>query len=75
MEFFRSRKDHSLLLVVSSESRSAHLFKVMLEDTWKLVWSGIANQAFMESLAWGWEPVEKDPEDFPGGWPKQKEFP
>jgi len=74
MQFFLSKQDDSLLLVVNSESRLAHIFKTS-EDTWKLVWSGIATQEFIESSAWGWEPVEKDPDDFPGGWPKQKELP
>jgi hypothetical protein len=75
MRFFLSKRDKSLLLIVSSASGSAHMFKVMAEETWKLVWSGIATEEFLEAPAWGWEPVKKDPADFPGGWPKQKELP
>jgi hypothetical protein len=70
MEFFFSRQDKSLLLVMDSRSHSGHVFKVMAEETWTLIWSGIVTKEFMESPAWKWEVTDKDPDTFPGGWPK-----
>jgi hypothetical protein len=71
MEFFHSRQDKSLLLIMDSRSRSGHIFQVMAEETWTLIWSGIVTREFLESPAWKWEETEKDPDTFPGGWPKQ----
>jgi hypothetical protein len=73
MEFFFSRQDKSLLLVMDSRSHSGHVFKVMAEETWTLIWSGIVTKEFMESSAWKWEVTDKDPDTFPGGWPKHHE--
>ena len=70
MEFFLSRQDESLLLIMDSASRSGHIFKVATEETWTLVWSGVVTQAFLESPAWKWEEIAQDPAAFPGGWPK-----
>ena len=70
MEFFFSRQDKSLLLVMDSRSHSGHVFKVVAEETWTLVWSGIVTKDFLESPAWKWEVTDKDPDTFPGGWPK-----
>jgi hypothetical protein len=72
MEFFLSRQDKALLLVMDSVSRSGNVFKVVADETWTLVWSGIVTQDFLESPAWKWEETSKDPATFPGGWPKQK---
>jgi len=71
MEFFSSGQDKSLLLVMDSRSHSGHIFRVVADETWTLIWSGIVTPEFMESPAWKWEEIEKDPEAFPGGWPKQ----
>ena len=71
MEFFSSGQDQSLLLIMDSASRSGHIFKVMAEETWTLIWSGIVTQDFLESPAWKWEGTIRDPATFPGGWPKQ----
>ncbi len=73
MEFFFSRQDKSLLLVMDSRSHSGHVFKVMAEETWTLIWSGIVTKEFMESPVWKWEVTDKDPDTFPGGWPKHHE--
>ena len=70
LEFFSSRQDKSLLLVMDARSRSGHIFKVVADETWTLVWSGIVTADFMQSPAWKWEETERDPETFPGGWPK-----
>ena len=72
MEFFLSRQDKSLLLVMDSASRSGHVFRVVANETWTLVWSGIVTQEFITSPAWKWERTEKDPATFPGGWPRPK---
>ncbi len=72
MEFFSSLQDPSLLLIMDSASRSGHIFKVAAEETWTLIWSGIVSQDFLESPAWKWEGIVRDPATFPGGWPKQK---
>lgn len=71
MEFFLSRQDKSLLLIMDSHSRSGHIFRVVADETWTLIWSGIVTQAFLESPAWKWEETVKDPAAFSGGWPKQ----
>jgi hypothetical protein len=73
MEFFLSRQDKSLLLIMDSASRSGHVFKTVADETWTLIWSGIVTQDFLESPAWKWEETVKDPATFPGGWPKEKE--
>jgi hypothetical protein len=70
LEFFNSRQDKSLLLVMDSRSHSGHIFKVVADETWTLIWSGIVTKDFMESPAWKWVETERDPELFPGGWPK-----
>ena len=70
VEFFLSNKDKSHLLVVDSASRSGNLFKVVGEDTWTLVWSGVATKEFLESPDWEWETTQRDPARFQGGWPK-----
>ena len=70
MKFFLSKKDKSFLLVMDTVSRSGNLFKVVGEDTWTLVWSGLVTQEFLESPDWEWQVVQKDPAQFPGGWPK-----
>lgn len=71
MEFFSSRQDQSLLLIMDSRSHSGHIFQVMAEETWTLIWSGIVTPEFLQSPAWKWEETVKDPDTFPGGWPKQ----
>ena len=73
MEFFHSQQDKALLLVVDSASRSGHVFKVVADETWTLIWSGIVTQDFLESPAWKWEETVKDPATFTGGWPKKNE--
>ena len=72
MEFFLSRQDKALLLIMDSASRSGHVFKVVADETWTLIWSGIVTQDFLEGPAWKWEQTIMDPATFPGGWPKQK---
>src|SRR5437899_8663197 len=49
MEFFLSRQDKALLLIMDSASRSGHVFKVVADETWTLIWSGIVTQDFLES--------------------------
>ncbi len=71
MEFFSSLQDKSLLLIMDSRSHSGHIFKVVADETWTLIWSGIVTRDFLESPAWKWEQTVKDPDTFPGGWPKQ----
>ena len=73
MEFFSSRQDKTLLLIMDSASRSGQIFKVMAEETWTLIWSGIVTQDFLDSPAWKWEGTVRDPAAFPGGWPKQNQ--
>jgi hypothetical protein len=69
MEFFLSRQDKSLLLVMDTATGSGHVFKVA-DETWTLIWSGIVTEDFLSSPAWKWEATQKDPAAFPGGWPK-----
>ncbi len=71
MEFYHSRQDRALLLIMDSRSHSGHIFKTVADETWTLIWSGIVTPEFLESPAWKWEVTEKDPDTFPGGWPKQ----
>jgi hypothetical protein len=73
MEFFSSCQDKSLLLIMDSQSRSGHIFKVMAEETWTLIWSGIVTPEFLKSPAWKWEETVHDPDKFPGGWPKSSD--
>jgi hypothetical protein len=73
MEFFCSRQDQALLLVMDSASRSGHVFKIVADETWTLIWSGIVTQDFLESPAWKWQETVKDPDTFAGGWPKQND--
>jgi hypothetical protein len=70
LEFFLSKKDKSYLLVVDLASRSGNLFKVVGEDTWTLVWSGLVTKEFLENPDWEWETTQRDPARFQGGWPK-----
>ena len=70
MQFFLSKKDKSYLLVMDSASRSGNLFKVVGEDTWTLIWSGVVTKEFLESPDWAWEATQRDPARFQGGWPK-----
>ena len=72
MKFFKSKKDKSFLLVMDTVSRSGNLFRVVGEDTWTLVWSGLVTQEFLESPDWEWQVVQRDPSQFPGGWPKPR---
>jgi hypothetical protein len=69
MEFFLSRQDKALLLVMDTATGSGHVFKVASE-TWTLIWSGIVTEDFLASPAWKWETTHQDPAAFPGGWPK-----
>lgn len=69
MEFFSPKKDKSYLLVVDTASRNGNLFKVVAEDTWTLVWSGVVTKEFLESPDWEWEVTQCDPARFQGGWP------
>jgi hypothetical protein len=70
MEFYVSKKDKSYLLVIDSASRNGNLFKVVGEDTWTLIWSGVVTKEFLESPDWEWETTQRDPARFQGGWPK-----
>jgi len=55
MEFYLSKKDKSYLLVIDSASRNGNLFKIVGEDTWTLIWSGVVTKEFLESSDWDWE--------------------
>ena len=72
MEFFLSKRDRLHLLVMDSASKTGNVFKVAAEETWKLVWSGLVTENFLESPDWEWETRtgEYDPSQFPGGWPR-----
>lgn len=70
MEFFLSKRDKSYLLVMDSASRAGNVFKVVDGETWKLVWSGLVTEEFLNSPDWEWEGSKHDPAQFPGGWPK-----
>jgi hypothetical protein len=61
MQFFLSKKDKSYLLVMDSASRSGNLFKVVGEDTWTLIWSGVVTEEFLESPDWEWETTHGTP--------------
>jgi hypothetical protein len=70
MRFFLSKRDHSYLLVMDSTSKAGNVFKVMPGETWRLIWSGVVTEEFLQSPEWDWEPSENDPKQFPGGWPR-----
>jgi len=70
MEFFLSKRDKSYLLVMDSATKAGNIFKMVAGEAWKLAWSGLVTEEFLESPDWEWEASEHDPSQFPGGWPR-----
>jgi hypothetical protein len=55
---------------MDSTSKAGNVFKVAPGETWKLAWSGLVTEEFLQSPEWEWEESENDPKQFPGGWPR-----